>query len=117
MNIAERHCQQVYRVKVLTCFLRAGVPLRKLLEENAMRLTDRRHMSDLKEKQQRIKREISSEFVSVIFDGTSRLGEALAVVVRFVGVDWTIQQRLVRVQLLAKSLSGEREIISILSTS
>jgi hypothetical protein len=45
--------QQVYRVKVLTCFLRAGVPLRKydhfreLLEENALRLSDRRHMSDL----------------------------------------------------------------------
>ena len=58
----------------------AGIPLRKfghfreLLEENAMRLTDRRHMSNLitfvlKEEQQRIKQEISSEFVSVIFDG------------------------------------------------
>lgn len=45
--------QQVYRVKVVTCFLRAGVPLRKLihfrelLEENAFRLSDRRYMSDL----------------------------------------------------------------------
>ena len=45
--------QQVYRVKVVSCFLKAGVPLRKyehfreLLEENALRLTDRRHMSDL----------------------------------------------------------------------
>ena len=38
----------------------------------------------LKKEQQRIKHEISSEFVSVIFDGTSRLVEALAVVVRFV---------------------------------
>ena len=74
----------------------------------------------LKEEQQRIKQEISSKSVSVIFDGTSRLGEALAVVVRFVSDDWTIEQRLLRVQLLAKSLSGEeiaREIISILSTS
>jgi hypothetical protein len=74
----------------------------------------------LKEEQQRIKQEISSKFVSVIFDGTSRLGEALAVVLRFIGIDWTIEQRLVRVQLLAKSLSGEeiaREIITILSTS
>ena len=122
--------QQVYRVRVLTCFLRAGVPLHKyehfrdLLEENALRLSDRRHMSDLipfvlKEEQQRIKQEISSKYVSVIFDGTSRLGEALAVVLRFISDDWTIEQRLVRVQLLAKSLSGEeiaREIISILST-
>ena len=40
-------------MKVVTCFLRAGVPLRKLihfrelLEENAFRLSDRRYMSDL----------------------------------------------------------------------
>ena len=74
----------------------------------------------LKEEQQRIKQEISSKSVSVIFDGTSRLGEALAVMVRFVSDDWTIEQRLLRVQLLAKSLAGEEiawEIISILSTS
>ena len=123
--------QQVYRVRVLTCFLRAGVPLRKyehfreLLEENALRLTDRRHMTDLipfvlSEEQQRIMQEISSKCVSAIFDGTSRLGEALAIVLRFISDDWTIEQRLVRVQLLAKSLSGEelaREIISIFSTS
>ena len=123
--------QQVYRVKVVTCFLRAGVPLRKLihfcelLEENAVRLSDRRYMSDLipfvlKEEQQRVKQEINSRSVSVIFDGTSRLGEALAIVLRFVGENWTTEQRLVRVQLLAKSMSGEeiaRELISVLSTS
>jgi hypothetical protein len=58
--------------------------------------------------------------VSVIFDGTSTLGEALAVVLRFVEDDWTIERRLVRVQLLAKSLPGEeiaRELISVLSTA
>ena len=40
--------------------------------------------------------------------------------VRFISSDWTIEQCLVRVQLLAKSPSGEeiaREIISALSTS
>ena len=119
--------QQVYRVKVVTCFLRAGVPLRKydhfreLLEENALRLTDQRHMSDLipfilKEEQQ----EISSKYVSVIFDSTSRLGEALAVVLRFIGDNWTIEERLNRLQLLAKPLTGEeiaQEILSVLSTS
>lgn len=121
--------QQVYRVRVLTCFLRAGVPLRKfdhfceLLKENALRLNDRRHMSDLipfalKKEQNTIKEEVGTEFVSVIFDGTSRLGEALAVVLRFVGVDWTIEQCLVHVQLFAKSFLGEeiaREIISVLN--
>ena len=43
----------------------------------------------------------------MIFDGTSRLGEALAIVLRFVGENWIIEQRLVRIQLLAKSMSGE----------
>ena len=45
--------------------------------------------------------------MSVIFDGTSRLGEAPAVVAQLVRVDWTIQQCLACVQLLAKSLSRE----------
>ena len=74
----------------------------------------------LKEEQQRVKQEIDPKCVSVIFDGTSRLGKALAVVLRFIGENWTIEQRLLRVQLLAKSLSGQeiaRELISVLSTS
>ena len=44
--------------------------------------------------------------VAVIFDGTSKLGEALVVVLWFVDIndnDWTPQQRLVRPQFLAKS--------------
>ena len=102
---------------MVTCFLRAGVPLRKLdhfrelLEESALRICDRRYMLDLipfvlKEEQQCVKQEIDSKCVSVIFDGTSRLGEALAVVLRSIGENWTIE-RLLRVQLLAKSLSGQ----------
>ena len=45
--------QRVYRVKVLKTFMRAGVPISKLeyfrdlLEEKAMRLTERSHMLDL----------------------------------------------------------------------
>ena len=34
--------------------------------------------------------------ISVIFDGTTRLGEALAIVVRFVDDGWKINQSLVR---------------------
>ena len=77
--------QQVYCVKVVTCFLRASVPLQKLvhfcdlLEVNALRLTDRRRMSDfipfiLEEEQARIKSEISGKAVSVIYGVTTRLG-------------------------------------------
>ena len=123
--------QQIYRVKVVSTFLKAGVPLSKmdsfrdLLEENAFRLTDRRNMQDyvpfiLKEEETRIQPEIDGQQLSVIIDGTSRLGEALAVVLRFVNSDWSVQQRLVRVQMLSKSLAGEeiaRELISVLSVS
>ena len=76
-------------------FLRAGILISKLeylrdiLEENALRLTDTRHMLDLvpfvlEEEKSRIKREISGKFLSLVFDGTSRLGEVLAVVVRYI---------------------------------
>lgn len=56
----------------------------------------------------------------LIFDGTSRLGEALAVILHFVDTDWSLQQCLVRVQMLSKSLAGQeitRELISVLSVT
>ena len=119
--------QRVYRVKVLKCFLRSAVPLakmvqiRELLEENSFHLSDRRHMSDLipllvSQEQDDIKGEIS---ISVVFDGTTRLGVAMAVVVRFIDTSFSIQQRLIRLQLVAKSMAGEeiaREIIATIST-
>ena len=49
-----------------------------------------------------------------------RLGEALAVVVRFISNEITIEQRLVKLQMLAKSMKGEeiaRELISVLSAT
>lgn len=121
--------QQVYRVKVVTALLRAGIPLSKLdsfrdiLEENAYRLSDRRHMFDLvpfilKEEEGRIQNEITGKYLSVIFDGTSRLGEAFAIIVRFVGEEWTLEHRLIRMQMLSKSMTGQevaRELISVLS--
>lgn len=93
---------------------------RNLLEENMLRLTDQSHMSDLvplvvvtQEKS-----EISGKPVSVIFDGTTRLGEAMAIVVRFTNSSFVIQQCLIHLQLLVKSMSGEeiaRELINTLT--
>ncbi len=85
--------QRIYRVKVATTFLKAGIPFeknrffRELLEENAFRLVDKRYMFDmipfiLNEEKTRIKAEIADKHVSVIFDGTSRLGEVLVVIIR-----------------------------------
>ena len=121
--------QQVYRVKVLMAFLRAAVPLgkidcfRQILEENALRLTDHSHLSNLipfvrQEEHTRLKEKIRDKPVSVIFDGTTRLGEDMVVVLRFISRNWEIQQRLVRLHMLAKSMTGEevaRELISTLS--
>ena len=53
--------------------------------------------------------------MSVLY-GTTRLGEGVAVFVRFVD-DWQILQRLIRVQLLVKSMTGEeiaRELVNAL---
>ena len=45
---------------------------------------------------------------SVIFDGSTRMGEALAIVVRFVDDEWNVQQRLIRLQVLPKSLKANQ---------
>ena len=73
----------------------------------------------LEEERSRIKEEIQGKFLSLIFDGTSRLGEVLAIVVCYV-VGWDIQQRLVRLKFLAKSMNGEevgRELINVVSVT
>ena len=117
-------------MKVVHTFLHAGVPLnkidlfRELLEEGDFRLTDRRHMSNLvpaiyKQDLDLLKSELTGMFLSVIFDGTTRYGEAMAILVRFVDAGFCVQQRLVRMQLVEKSMCGQevaRELISTLST-
>eukprot|EP00117_Sycon_ciliatum_P015160 scpid79552/ scgid6102/ len=76
----------------------------------------------LQNEQSTIKKEIASAaHLTVIFDGTSRLGEALAVVLRYVDGDFNIHvhQRLVPFSVLSKSLAGTelaRELITVLST-
>ena len=88
--------QQTYRVKVVGKNLpsccssteKIGIFL-KYSGTNTYRLSDRRHMSDfipfvLKQEQDMIKKETPDEHVSVTFDGTTCLGEALAVVIRYV---------------------------------
>lgn len=54
----------------------------------------------------------------MIFDGTTHVAEAMAVIVRYVNSDWTITQRLDRALLVTKSMTGEevaRELISTFS--
>lgn len=119
----------MYRLKVVEQFLGVGIPLvkvdslRGLLEEGAVKLTHSSHLADyipviLQEHKKQIRSEIDCQDVAIIFDGTTRLGEAIAVVLRFF-TGWKIQQRLVRISLLAKSMTGEelaRELLTVLST-
>lgn len=56
--------------------------------------------------------------MSLVFDGTSRIGKNLAFIVCFFDSDCSIQQQLIRFHLLAKSLTDDEigyELISILS--
>ena len=98
------------------------VYFRELLEENVFCLVDKRYLLDLvtlilKEERACKRLEIADKLVSVIFDGTSCLGEAMVVMLRFLH-DWKITQSLVHVKFLAKIMTGEevaRQVINVLS--
>ena len=78
-----------------------------------------------KQEIQRIKEEIrwepsdgsGGEFtrnLSIIFDGSTRQGEAIVIAVRFVNDDWCIVQRLIRIDVSAKSVKGD-ELAQVLN--
>ena len=109
---------RLFRFEVVETFLLAGIPiskvyiLRPLFKIYAQRLTSSSHMKDLipavleKEKEE-LKAELPNvKEASIIFDGTARLGEALAIVLPFVKEDCKPTQRLVRLEVLAKPLKG-----------
>ena len=70
------------------------------------------------EEQRQTQEEIKGREVLVIFDGTTHVAEAMAIVVRYVSRDWKITQCLVRALLVTKTVCGEevaRELIATLS--
>ena len=73
----------------------------------------------LQEECSRTRSEVQGKYISIIFDGTTRLREVLVVVLRYIQ-DWEIHQHLVRVDFLQKSLNAEelaRQILSLLSVT
>ena len=61
----------------------------------------------LEKEKEKLKAELHNvKEASIIFDGTARLGEALAIVLRFVQEDCKPTQRLVCLEVLAKPLKG-----------
>ena len=119
------------RAIVVEAMPKAGIPLSKvdhlrpLLEANNAKLTYSSHLAQiiflLENERSKMKEEMKSpEHIVVIFDGTTHLGEALAIILlRFLNDFWEIQERLVRLRVLEKTMSGlelARELVSCLST-
>ena len=90
------HDMRLYRFDLIQSFLTAGIPLSKIdclrsfLEKYGHRLTSQSHLRELipsvlQKEKETLKSELSeAKAVSTIFDGSTRLGEALAIIVRFV---------------------------------
>ena len=101
---------RAFRVKVVDDFLKTGVPLykidklRDLRGRGGNRLTDSSHLRQhiphiLKQETERLKEEIATRDLGLIFDGSNRLGEAIVIIVRFVSDNWSIVQRLIRLDV------------------
>ena len=94
------------------------------MEENAFLLSQASSLSQLvpfihQQEQISVKNEIDQQEISIIFDGTTHVCEASVILVCFVDEKWNIQQRVVQVMLLAKSLTGEevaRQLIVSVTT-
>lgn len=85
-------------MKVVTSFLKAGVPIckidcfRDLLEEGGFFLSDRSNFSQLipfihQEEMNQVMKEIHGKHLSVIVDATTHVAEALVIVLRFITND------------------------------
>lgn len=109
---------RIYHIKVVSSFLKAGVLLAKIdsfrdvFEDHGYRLACRRTMSDhipviRLHEISLIKGEMAERNIGILFDGTTRLREALAIVVWFVD-DWEVKQRLILLQLLTKTMTKRR---------
>ena len=96
---------RLFRFDLVEAFLSAGIPLSKIdhlrsfLEKYGHRLTAHGHLSQMipsiiEKEKETLKTELSLvDGCSVIFDGSTRLGETLAIVVRFVDDEWNVQQQ------------------------
>ena len=110
---------RLYRYELVETLLKAGIPISKadimrpFLEKCGHRLTSRSHLAEfipliLQKEKDTVKAEIvANDDFPVIFDGSTRLREALDIVVRFID-QWSVQQRLVKLEVLARSLNAEQ---------
>lgn len=98
-----------WRVEVLTGCLRAGLPIKKLddliplFERNNFSICDSSLMADCINIQEisMVKEELRGKYFGVVFDGTCRFAEIYIFIVRYLGYQANIQQRIGGVRLPA----------------
>ena len=108
----------LYRYRTVESCMAKGIPiekidgLRPLLERAGKSLTDSSHLRTFIPKIEerelaKLRVEHENEFVAIIFDGTTRLGEAINVCTRFCPADFSaIFKRLVAFKTVAKHMDG-----------
>ena len=112
-EISARCIQTVQSVLKTGIALQKVDHLRPLLEANNCSLTHSSHLTTyipfiLEEEDKQLHAEIvSTTALSVVFDGSTHLGEAVAIIVRFVDTNRILQQQLVRLQVVSSSLNGQ----------
>ena len=118
----------VFRWRVMESMMYAGIPyakidmLRHLLEREGHPLTDASHLARMYIPQieareiKRIVKELFQHHFSLIFDGTTRLGEAINMVTRCITDDFQICMRLVAFKTTKVHTDGEALCRLILKT-
>lgn len=109
----------IYRWRVMETLLYAGVPhskidmIRPLLEREGHALTNSKHMASfyiphIEEREtKRVVHELAGQYFTLVFDGTTRLGEAVNFVTRSMTDDFQIRMRLVAFRTTKVHLSGD----------
>ena len=118
----------VYRWTVMETMMYAGIPyakvdmLRHLLEREGHALTSSGELAQLyipqiEEREiKRVVKELLDQHFSLIFDGTTRLGEAINMVTRSITADFQIRMRLVAFKTTKVHTTGEALCRLILKT-
>lgn len=113
----DKHVQE-FRFATVETMMGCGIPLNKLdvglgtlLTRSGMRVTNASDMSQyiplvLQKELNVLKDELAEQSLCIIFDGTTRVGEVLAVVVRYCTQDFRIVQRLIALRTAAKHMNG-----------
>lgn len=110
--------EQVYRWRVVEACLGAGIPLEKIdsvrtvLERGGVGLTHSSHLKLFIPKiegfeMRRLIAEVKDQPICLIYDGSTRLGECTAVLMRWCSAEFEIEQRVIALRTVKKHMSGD----------